>query len=466
MIRKVVARFLAKRKQAGGIGTGDPSEDFAALLSGISASSIQSSRDVATAAYAYWWLAEETGDRRVKAFAENLATEYAQRFAEWLGYVFLNRANLTRTSKAMKELEEGIEQWVEFIPAMLETGRETDLEDYVPKEVGKYIDMSLMNKIGGSIFRKVKSEYAKAGRRQASDLDDLPVDFNPRKRRYEIPKRSLRSPDKTKLQDLGFDFDGMVWHIDHIDTDLIRKMPQFADLQRGSRKPMPAKPPREWFFDDWLPRNLDRFAKIFNEYGRRKGVPYEFKFMLAGGRDVEVKFTRNIKTIGEAIAELEARYGKGSDREGWMEAIGSYHDLMKARGRAAIHAVDRANDLQHSHGSMIEHFPNGVATWYPAFLDFKYSADPLHLIQAIKDQDIREIALELMPFEWRRTRLQRPRTEHRTVRGLAMEVAAAKGKAKKRKLLDGIKVSHPDMYDDVVAELEGRGLHLTASYGR
>jgi hypothetical protein len=459
-----VVQFLKHRRQAGGV---DVQEDVAAVLSGISPSTVRSSRDVATAAYAYWWLAEESGDRRVKAFAEGMATEYASRFADWLGHVFLVRANLTRTSKAMRELEEGIEAWTEFIPAMLETNRPVDLEDYVPAEVSKYIDMSVMNKIGGSIFRKVQQEYSKAGTRQASDLDDLPVDFNPRTRRYEIPKRNLRMPDKAKLEDVGFDFDGVVWHIDHLDSEVLKELPQLAKLERGAKKPLPLKPPREWFFEDYLPRNLDRFTKIFNEYGRVKNVPYEFQFMLAGGKEVNVKFTRNIKTIAEAIAELQARYGKGGDREGWMQAIDSYLDLKKSRGGSAFQAVDRANDLQHSHGSMIEHFPDGVSKWYPAFLDFKYSADPVHLIQALRDQDLREIAMELLPVRYRKERLSRPRTEHRTVRGLAMEVASQKGKAAKKKRLRGIKDMYPEVYLEVVKELEGRGLSLTAhGYGR
>jgi uncharacterized protein Veg len=411
------------------------------------------------ATYAFWLIASETGDGNIRAFANRLATEYAQRFAGWLGYVFKKRANLTQQTKVMKELEDALEQWVEFIPAMLEAGRETELADYVPKGAEKFFDIPTLNKIGRSVFNKIRNEY-RTSSRTASDLDDLPIEFNPQLRLYEIPASKMTYPFRTQLRDLGFDYEGGYWRIDHLDSEVLKELPQAAKLERGSGKPMPSKPPREWFFEDWLPRNIDRFTKVFNEYGKARNVPYEFQFMLVG-TEVNVRFARNIRDIDGAIAEIQARYGKGGDREGWMDAISSYRALLQASGAGALAVVDKVNDLQHSHGSMIEHFPDGVANWYPSFLDFKYSASPLHLSQAIGDTDLREMALHLLPSKFKE---RGPRTEHRTARGLAMEVAAQKGKAAKRKRLQQIKSTYPDMYDDVVKDLESRGLQLTASY--
>ena len=77
------------------------------------------------------------------------------------------------------------------------------------------------------------------------------------------------------------------------------------------------------------------------------------------------------------------------------------------------------------------------------------------------DEDLRTIAIELLPLNDRKERMSVPHTEQRTVRGLAMEVAAQKGKAAKKKRLQATKERYPDMYPEVVKHLEELGLHLT-----
>jgi hypothetical protein len=235
-------------------------------------------------------------------------------------------------------------------------------------------------------------------------------------------------------------------------------------LQRGAPPPPaePAKPIREWFFEDWLPSNIDRFSKVFNTYGRTEGVPYTFKFTVSGD-EVTVDFRRNIETLPEAIAELKARYGKGKDRDGWMLALASYDSLLKAKGKGAMHAVDMANNLEHTHGAMMEHFPPGVRRWYPRFLDFKYTADILQMVKQIGDEDLRTIAEALLPYQDAKRRLITPKVDHRTPKGLALEISSQPGKANKRKMLRKVQQEHPDIYDAVVENLAEKGLKLAST---
>ncbi len=446
-----------RNKQAGGI---DVSEDVRPLLSGLSgALGTFDSRDIAHGSYLFWLLAEEDGDPRVKSFANALATEYAKRFAEWLGYVFLNRANLTQKSKAMKALQEAIGTWVETIPSMLEGKAEKRLSSYIPKDSERFLDLKKIDAIASKILRVVYQDWTK-GSKTARGLEELPIKYNPKYEWYEIPKSKMTYVHRRKLHDLGFEYGGIVWHTDTLDPKALRALPQAAKIQRQAPKKTKLKDPKEWFFQEWLPGNIDRFTKVFTDYGRAAGVPYEFLFSV-NGEEVTVDFRRNIQTIPQAVAELEARYGGTSDRDGWMEAVGSYKDLLSSSGRAALQAVDRANDLEHSHGAMMEHFPPGVRKWYPQFLDFKYSAHPWQLVKKIRDEDLRTIATELMPLKYRMERLVTPKTDHRTVRGLVMEISSEPGKAAKRKRLRAVKERYPDMYVEVVEGLEEKGLHLT-----
>lgn len=444
-----------RRKQAGGI---DVMEDVTALLPALAGDlGSYKSKDIAHAAYVWEYIAANNVDRRTKAFADKLATEYARRFADWLGYVFLNRANMTRRSKAMKGLQEALGEWVEAIPEMLATKTPKPLSGSIPGEARKFVDINLVDKIGDKILRVVYADWA--GTKRAS-MDELPITYNRQRRVYEIPKSKMTFPHRRLLRDLGFEFDGQVWYTDELDSRVLRALPQAAELQRGGAPSAPPSgDPREWFFGDWLPKNIERFSRIFNDFGRAAGVPYEFKFVVHGD-DVTVSFERNVKTVADAVKELEERYGGSGDREGWLQAVASYHELSSASGSKAIHAVDKANNLEHTHGAMMEHFPPGVRNWYPAFLDFKYTANVTHMAMAIRDEDLRTVTMELLPAQERMKRLAPEHLEHRTPKGLALEISSQPGKRNKIKMLEDTKTQYPDLYDQVVEKLEEKGLYL------
>lgn len=448
--------LIWKSRVAGGI---DPEEDVHDILPALAASLGSSSDwDVAHAAYVFDYLASQDTDPRTAALGQALATEYAQRFAEWLGYVFLDRANLTRQTKVMKDLEEGLGQWVEAIPTMLGKAARSPSE-FIPAGAGKFFREDRLDALGRSILRVITQDWDRAGK-QAEAQVELPFSWNPQKHVYELPVSSLTYANRNKLRALGFEYEGQVWTTDTLDTQALEALGLVARIQKAPAQSHSQADPAEWFFEKWLPRNIDRFSKVFNEYGRAAGVAYSFKFQVTG-RDVSVVFTRDIRTIPEAVAELTARYGGASDRDGWMLAIRCYQDLRKATGKAAIHAIDMANNLEHSHGAMMEHFPPGVRKWYPRFLDFKYTAGIWQMIHALHEEDLRVVATELMPLQDRARRLAPEKLDYRTPKGLALEISSQPGKAAKKKMLKEIMMQHPEMANRVIGLLEERGLHLT-----
>jgi hypothetical protein len=457
--RRTVLLAAARYLSGGGI---DVQENVLHLLPGIAAGSEHmASKDVAYATYVFDMLASFVPEQPIKALYNKLATTYARRFAEWLGYAFLNRANLTRQSKGMKALEDGLSAWVKALPEMLH-GPEKTVTSFLAPDAQQFLDATKLEAIGAKVLRVLKTDFQKGTKTADSgNIESLPISYNKHRGVYEIPKSSITYTNRTRLRDLGFSFDGTYWTTPTLESEALKLFPQAAHMHAGP--PPPQEPPRdvrEWFFHDWLPKNIARFNKVFDDYGRAEGVPYTFQFMVMG-QDVEVSFRRNIKTIDEAIREIENRYGGSGDREGWTEALKSYEELMRASGASAMQAVDRANNLEHSHGSMMEHFPPGVRAWYPHFLDFKYTASPWQMINAIEDEDLRVVASELMPLHFRMHRLVPPKTDERTPKGLALEISAQPGKAAKKKLLALTQKTHPDLYPKVVALLEARGLHLT-----
>ena len=457
--RRTVLRVAVRYLFAGGI---DVQEDVTHLLPALAASADHlDSKDVAHATYVFDMLASFVPEPGVKAVYAKLATTYARRFAEWLGYVFLNRANLTRQSKGMKALEEGLSTWVEALPEMIH-GSEKTVTSFLSPEGQEFLDAHKLEAIGAKVLRVLRGDFQKGAKMaDVGNLESLPISYNKHRGLYEIPKSSITDTNRTQLRDLGFSFDGTFWTTPTLESEALKLFPQAAHMHAGPPPVQePPKDAREWFFHSWLPKNIARFNKVFDDYGRAEGVPYTFQFMVKG-QDVEVSFRRNIKTIYDAIHEIESRYGGSGDRDGWLQAIASYDELTRVSGPAAMQAVDHANNLEHSHGSMMEHFPPGVRAWYPHFLDFKYTASPWQMFNAIEDEDFRVVASELMPLHFRMHRLVPQKTDERTPKGLALEISAQPGKANKKKLLQVTQRTHPDLYPKVVKMLEERGLHLT-----
>lgn len=481
-----------RNKIAGGVDL-LPGEDPEALLHGFPLKGMES-RDIGLATYIFDMFSgmPNLDSPSIREFRDDLAAEYARRFAEWIGYALENRANRTTKDKPMRDLEDAVEKWVEDIPNML-VGTLKPLSDDLSADTAKYIKLDKVDQIGRSIFNVIRKEWdaeKKGLPKTASTLDkiafgelrDVDIFFDVEKRLYVIPPTEKPDAEETrKLQDLGFTYTPDGWTAKVLEPLALKMFPPLKMIAptpapRGIRpKGMPDKAPapagkpltegeqcRIWFFNRWLPSNLHRFSKIFNEYGRAAGIDFVFKFTLQGD-DVSCKFERDVGGQENAAATVFERYKKDKSRaETWLQAIEIRKDLLFSRGKAAMAAVDRANDLQHNHGSMMEHFPPDVRRWYPSFLDFKYSASPMQMIRALRDSDLREICLAIHESMEPRSRYRpAPQTDHRTVRGLAMEITSQSGKAAKKKRLREVQKAHPELYADIVKHLESEGFHLT-----
>lgn len=451
-----MAAYSYDRRQAGGI---DPSEDILPILPALAATLDDSdAKDIAHATYVFDYLRDVNPAPQVKSLADALATHYARLFAGWLGYVFLNRANRTWKTKPKKELEDVLGNWTESIPKML-TGQILPISKNVPEGLRDLLDFDKLDAIGNKIVQTVRAEWKKdTGRTLHADAGHgVNVTYNPTTKQYEIPKSQFTWTNRNKLKDLGFRFDGRVWYTPTLEQRALEFLPEAASLVRGPKAPTQTLDPSAWFFNEWLPSNIERFSKVFTDYGKAEGARWRFVFTL-NGTEVTVSFERQVNSIPEAIEELYARYHKDADREGWLQALECWKELSKVTGKASIHAIDRANNLEHSHGAMMEHFPPGVRAWYPKFLDFKYTADIWQMIRAINDEDIRVVAEELMPAQDRMKRLAPPKRDTRTPKGLALEVSSQPGRKQKQVMLDQVKAEHPDLYPIVVRMLKERGL--------
>jgi hypothetical protein len=147
---------------------------------------------------------------------------------------------------------------------------------------------------------------------------------------------------------------------------------------------------REWYFDQWLPKNINRFTKVFSDFARNLQSSYQIIFKVSGG-NVKVDFKRNINTAWQAVEELQYRYTNRQGRGPWLEVLDWFAKLVATTNpNQLITIIDRINGLQHSNGLFMDHFPPQIKKWYFGFLNAKFAASSTQsLIKHIKDSDLR-----------------------------------------------------------------------------
>ena len=113
---------------------------------------------------------------------------------------------------------------------------------------------------------------------------------------------------------------------------------------------------------------------------------------------------------------------------------------------------------------MLEHMPPALKSWYPGFLDFKYTADILQMVRKIKNRDLRELAEALLPSQDQQRRLRVERRDQRTPKGLALEILTVDDTIERQRKYDSIKRQFPKIIEDIKAILSqhraGRELRL------
>jgi hypothetical protein len=163
----------------------------------------------------------------------------------------------------------------------------------------------------------------------------------------------------------------------------------------------------ESWFRTWYAGNCQRITKVFTDYAKNKQSSYKLLFQVGPGGEPEVSFERNIRTAWEAVEELRYRYTGRQGREPWLEVLDMFVELVKTTSPARLpRIIDRINNLQHSNGLFMEHFPASVKAWYEEFLNAKYSAPrPDDLARYIPDRDLRSLLIDVArsgyrPFGW------------------------------------------------------------------
>jgi hypothetical protein len=360
------------------------------------------------------------GDRQriLTKLLPKLFLSYRKRLVEWFEHALMKRAKAGGGGTGIKKVENGLASFVEAIPEALAGGKAINLAEYLPET--EYLDPVKLDPVADTILRTVRKDAVEAGVLGARSA-------------------SLKTAKPTGLsvkQDIG----GGVWFIPPtFDTYPIRQTlsrtyrfrwnapkrrwetrsltPQIKRdfLVEGERVPAPQGAPtdvpqslKEWYFGTWLPKNIHRFTTVFTNYARDKQSSYGMVFSLSGNK-VQVKFVRKIDNVRDAVEELRYRYKDRHGREPWLEVMDKFIELVRTTNPSQLPAIiDRINNLQHSNGLFMEHFPADVQQWYEPFLNAKYSAPTAdELARYIGDRDLKNLLatvakppLKFRPQDW------------------------------------------------------------------
>lgn len=471
--KRVAHRFLIR--QAGGLELGrDPAAQLSKLTGLLNK---LSDKDIAYGTYVFEYIAGMTGDPRIKKFAAKLGEVYARRFAEWLGYAFSQRVERGRgLDSGYEELARNLGDWLKYLPEII-TGNFPwgfPIEPVMgsPDRLDLDALLNVMNRIRHMVKRDYERAFAGwlgAMYGKEASLKDIPVEYDTALG-YTIPySPEVYGKYDKELRDLGFKWQNYrrLWYTDALTPKILSKLPQ---LKRYTSGPPAQNLPEEegvklleWYMEEWLPRNVNRITRTLNTYSAISDTALDIRFTVNIDDGIRVTITKapskNLN-VDEAAAMLREEYEDEPGREPWVEAIDTYKKLKRVRGMAAIKLVDFANNLEHSNGSMIEHLPPGVRSWYPRFLDFKYTADILQMVGRIKNGDLRKLAEALLPVHDRTRRLRAPQRDHRTFKGLILEIMAQPGRWGKQEKYDDIKKQYPDLSEDLFQELRRRGIRV------
>lgn len=455
-------------REAGGLDLGS---DPAAMLSKmIGQIKTYSEKDIAYATYIFEYAGGMTGDPRVKKFAGQLAEVYARNFAGWLAYAFVERADRwggIGLGDELGTLASEIRNWLLFLPESIVDNKLAEFE--IPHALRFAVDFHVLERIFQRIQRMVSDDFRRQSK--TASLKDLPISYD-EALGYVIPFSPQASGYDKALRELGFHWQRYhkLWYTEALTPDILSQLPQLGKFKQGPPlKPIAPKEINslvEWYAGEWLPTNLDRIRSIFNTYSRSTDkIALNFVFSLTTKGDVTVEIMApgrmdSAKKIDKAVHEVLERYEDEPGREPWIQAVKIYEKLKSVKGIAAIRLIDLANNLEHSNGSMIEHMPPGIRSWYPAFLDFKHTADILQMVKRIKSQSLRELAEALLPVSDQTRRLIPPARDSRTVKGLVLEIMAQQGRSGKQRMFEETQKQHPELADEIFKELRSRGIRV------
>jgi len=365
------------------------------------------------------------GDRQriLGTLPARLLMSYRRRLIEWFEFALRKRARAGGGGPVIKKINDGLAAFVDAIPGALTSGQSLNVSDFVP--VNEYLVPERMNQVGQSILRVVRAEAQRDGAIGAAATrmvsENPPIGFHLMRDEdagvWYVPTSSRTFYVKDRLRELGFRWNAgeKTWDVRALTPDIRREF--------GMTEVAPSATVTRWFAN-WLPSNISRFTRIFTDYARSKHSSYAIKFQVVDGR-ADVSFVRDVESIAKAVEELRYRYTNKHGREPWLEVMDRFIDLVDAKSPDQVNRlIDRINNLQHSNGLFMEHFPSEVRAWYEGFLNAKYHTPKAdELAKQIPDRDLRGLLVEVArqgrrPADWMYT----PTPAYRSMRKELAEV--------------------------------------------
>lgn len=384
-----LADQVIRRLRLGAIDFTDVTPEELRKLVALVTSDVSSMKDdeVAYGSYAIDALRDGSD---VKNLRQALWLEYRKRLLAWFTYAIQSRASVGGGGTGLKRLKDGVAAYIEDLPTQLVRGYKP-MSAYIRGNITDVVDDAKLDAASVKVYKTLLSEATGSGLKMARG--DLSVVWDAPHKVWFIPPTPATFPLKDNLSRSGFR-----WNPDLHRWESPRLTPA---MKRWVTPETPGQPTltkatvedvSNWFFGTWLPKNIHRFATVFNAYIKSDETSYKFEFKVQG-RGVTVEVDRDLKGPRDAVEELRYRYLGRQGRGPWLEVLDRYIDLTKTTNvNDVVLLIDRMNNLQHSNGLFMEHFPSSVKSWYKSFLDRKYSArDAYTLAGFIHDSDLRDI---------------------------------------------------------------------------
>jgi hypothetical protein len=329
----------------------------------------------------------------VDKLGKNALSTYRSALLSWFREALLQRANMVRVTGLNKVLS----GFVKDVPKAVLTDGVPDVSKF--KADWSFLNPDRLAMAGRKVAKVVKEDSIAAGLwQQVQRQTKQPLVFDRTYKLWVVPYSDWTYENKRMLVNLGFRVDRQQrwWYI----RELTPRIKQVFDVGATAPSTSMTAPSldelNQWYLKQWLPKNINRFKNLFENYIRDAGSTLTFDFSVSGNGVVNAKLTRGVRSLAKAIEELRLRYIGRQGREPWLEVMDYVIKLSKTRGDAAIHVIDRMNNLEHSNGMFMERFPASVKSWYLKFLNAKFSAPRVSdLAKYIRDRDIKELIIYL-----------------------------------------------------------------------
>jgi hypothetical protein len=360
-----------------------------------------SDHDAAYISYCYEAL-PDSGKKLAKKLGENAIKQYRESLLGWFSYAIVNRANWTN----FKGLNKSLSGFVKDIPAAVLENRDPEFPKF--QKSWAFLNADRLQVAGRKAMSVMKADAKEDGlwKEEAEEaVGGIPVQRDKRLEMWFVPYSDWTFQNRVWLKKMGFQANRTYkrWQI----KEFKRGTERYFDTTGRMRRPQ-ASPPslpelKEWYQEKWLPQNIQRFQNIFENYVREEGSKITMTFSVNNKGDVNVSMSRGVTKLSDGIEECRMRYIGAPGRAPWVAVLDWTVKLASTAGppQKVMFIIDRMNNLEHSNGAFLEKFPAAIRSWYPKFLNAKYSAPTVgKLVKYLSDRDIAEFLKFLANDAW------------------------------------------------------------------